>query len=31
VLASWRHISNANLCHRNNGVDGFGAQVGYRF
>jgi lipid A 3-O-deacylase len=31
VLASWRHISNSNLCHRNNGVDGFGAQVGYRF
>jgi lipid A 3-O-deacylase len=31
VMASWRHISNANLCARNNGIDGFGAQIGYRF
>jgi hypothetical protein len=31
IMGSWRHISNANLCRRNNGIDGFGGQIGYRF
>jgi lipid A 3-O-deacylase len=31
IIASWRHISDANLCARNNGIDGYGFQLGYRF
>jgi lipid A 3-O-deacylase len=30
VMASWKHISNATLCSRNNGMDVYGGQIGYR-
>ena len=31
ILASWKHISNAGLCSRNNGLDVYGVQLGWRF
>lgn len=31
ILGGWKHISNARLCDRNNGMDVYGGQIGYRF
>lgn len=31
VVATWDHISNANTCRRNVGLNTYGVKIGYRF
>jgi lipid A 3-O-deacylase len=31
VMATWEHISNANLCAHNQGMNDYGLKLGYRF
>jgi len=31
LYGSWEHISNANLCSRNVGLNNYGARIGFKF
>jgi hypothetical protein len=31
VMGTWQHISNANLCNRNVGINTYGVRLGYSF
>jgi lipid A 3-O-deacylase len=31
VMATWEHLSDAGLCHRNDGLNNFGVKIGYSF